>query len=118
MLGLDCVKKGEKLWALRDIQKTDRKLYFRKKFYFWQITPAFFESITLLTIVLTGEDCEYLFRSAIYFFLDGTFRSCPLQFAQLYILDADHESHRMITAYIEFCLYFSQVKMKQLVTLC
>jgi hypothetical protein len=49
MLRLDCVKIGEKFWVLSKILKIVRKLYFRKKFYVWQITPASFESITLKT---------------------------------------------------------------------
>jgi len=48
MLRPDGVMNGEKFWVLSNIRKTVRKLYFRKKFYVWQITAAFFESITLM----------------------------------------------------------------------
>ena len=36
------VKNGERAWAMGKFRKTVRKLYFRKTFYFCQITPAFF----------------------------------------------------------------------------
>jgi hypothetical protein len=49
MLRLDCVKNGETFWVLSKIRKTVRTLYFRRKFHVGQITPAFFESITLMT---------------------------------------------------------------------
>jgi hypothetical protein len=39
--------------------------------------------------VFPGEDCEYLFRSGTSLFVDGTFKSCPRHFAQLYSLDVD-----------------------------
>jgi hypothetical protein len=49
MLRLDSAKNGEVFWVLSQIRKTVRKFYFRKKFYVWQITAAFFESITAMT---------------------------------------------------------------------
>lgn len=49
ILIIDCIKNGETIWALRKIRKKYRKLYFRKKFYVRQISPAFLEPITLMT---------------------------------------------------------------------
>jgi hypothetical protein len=49
MLRPDSVNNGEKFWVLSNIRQTPRKLYFRKKFYVWPITAAFFESIILIT---------------------------------------------------------------------
>jgi hypothetical protein len=49
MLKLDCKKIGKTFWVLSKIRKTFRKLFFRKKFDIGQITPAFFDSITLMT---------------------------------------------------------------------
>jgi hypothetical protein len=49
MLKLDSAKNGEEFWVLSQIRKTVRKSYSGKTFYVWQITPAFFESITVKT---------------------------------------------------------------------
>jgi hypothetical protein len=38
----------QKAWELSKILKTVGKLYFRKTFYIWQITPASFELIALM----------------------------------------------------------------------
>jgi hypothetical protein len=35
-------------------------------------------------LFFAGEDCEYLLTTGTSFFLDGTFKSCPRQFAHLY----------------------------------
>jgi hypothetical protein len=49
-------------------------------------------------LVFAGGDSEYLLRSRNSFFLDGTCKCCPKQFAQLYSLHVDlgntsHENH-------------------------
>jgi hypothetical protein len=49
MLRLDNVKNGEQVSVRGKIRKAVLKLYFRKKFYFWVITAAFFESIEVKT---------------------------------------------------------------------
>jgi len=41
-------KNGETFWVLSKIRKTVPKLYFRKNCYVWEMTGAFFESITLM----------------------------------------------------------------------
>jgi hypothetical protein len=40
-------------------------------------------------LLFAGGDSEYLLRSRTSFFVDGTFKSCPRQFAQLYSLHVD-----------------------------
>jgi hypothetical protein len=49
-------------------------------------------------LVFAAEDSAYLIRNKTSFFLDGTFESCPRQFAQLHSLHVDlgstaHESY-------------------------
>jgi hypothetical protein len=111
MLRPDCVKNGEKVWVLSTTRITVRKLYFRgrnirtshvvldctqknivfihwnrtgwpltnflKKFYVWQITPQLSSNRSY------WQDGEYLFRIGASF-LDGKFKNCLKQFAQLY----------------------------------
>jgi len=42
-------KEWRKFLLLSEIRETVQKLYFLKKFYVWQVIPAFFQSITLTT---------------------------------------------------------------------
>jgi len=58
------------------------------------------------------EYCEYLLRSRTFFFLfmDGTFKNCLRQFAELCSMNLDVEAHPMKTTYIRFCLYFCLIK--------
>jgi hypothetical protein len=91
LLRPDCVKNGNKCWVLSNIRKPLWKLYFWEKFYFWQIAPSFFISITLMILVFDGEDCEYLFRRGTSFFLDNTFKSPVRQSVELYVWDSDSD---------------------------
>jgi hypothetical protein len=79
MLRLDCVKDGETFWVLSKNRKTVRKLYLRKTFYVWQITPAFFESNTLMTqgkefLSLLGKIVNIYLETELLLFIEGTFK--------------------------------------------
>lgn len=43
-------------------------------------------------LVFGGEESRYLLENGETFFLDGTFKSCPKQFAQLYVIHVDLRS--------------------------
>jgi hypothetical protein len=53
--------------------------------YAWQTT----DDSGKIIFVFSAEDSEYLLRNKTSFFLDGTFESCPRQFAQLHSLHVD-----------------------------
>jgi hypothetical protein len=56
-------------------------------------------------LVFAGEDCEYLLGKGTSFLPDGTFKSCPRQFAQLYCLRVDlgSTSHRNYVHPVVWC---------------
>jgi hypothetical protein len=64
-------------------------------------------------LVFAGEDCEYLLRTGTSFFLDGTIKNCPRQFAQLYSLHVHlgGTSHENYIYPILFALY--RIKKKK-----
>lgn len=115
MLRLHCIKNGENFRVLCKIRKTVGKLYFWKTFYFWQMTPAFFGSITIMThekefypslwkIVIIHLEAEILFLQTVHLeVVRGNPLSCV---AQTQILAA----HRMRTTYIQFRLQFCRIR--------
>jgi hypothetical protein len=111
VLRLGNIKNGEKFWALSKIRETVRKLYFQKKVYFWQIIPAFLPSITLTAQVKEflsslGKTANIYLEAEYPFFLDGIFKNCPKQFAQLYSLHLaiGNISHKKYIYLVTFAL--------------
>ena len=60
----------------------------------------------------------YIAAELLFFLLDGTFKSCPRQFAQLYSSDADLESTAHENCTYPVWLYFYRIKMKQNSIVC
>jgi hypothetical protein len=123
MLRLDYVKNNETFWVLSKIRKSS-KIVFSEEVLRRANNSSFLRidqtdnSGKRILLVFAGEDSAYLFRSRTSFFLDGTFKCCPKQFAKLYSLHIDLGSTSHENYILRFSLHFYRTKKKQHIIIC